>query len=597
MSSNTAQSNYNDLLSLLNQKISTEKKRSDLWSLFRLSSFIVFVAIFVLCFNYHWVVPVVVFYVLGYLFIKVVKKHNKISVHYRHLVRQKDVCEKELSSIKVHKAYKSNGIQFRTDKHAYASDLDLFGEKSLYHFINRCQTELGEQQLANRLLNGLPVKDIGPCNQAIKELSKNTDWITAFMSAGNKEETKTFDQKGLTDWKKLDLNWTKNSALKLLTIIMPLITIGVFIYLTVNYSLFYGLLSLLPNGFIVKKYLPVINDIVEKSELSLKTLTQHVLLFKIIEEATFEADLLKEIQSKLSENNIRSSLALSKLSFYIEQLEIKYNLIGSIFNVISLWDFHFMRLLASWKDTHQEEVDSWIWALSEMETLVSLSCLAHNNPSWCYPEIEVQSTSLNITAVGHPLIHPESRVDNDLSMDIEKHIRLITGSNMAGKSTFLRAVGCNIVLANAGSVCCAKVFQLPNLKLYSSMRSNDALQESTSGFYAELKNLKRIIDAVNHQEHCFYLVDEVLKGTNTKDRHLGSKALIQQLIEKPSAGLVSTHDLELASLEKTTEGRVENWCFEVDVDGEQLIFDYKIKRGVSESFNATHLMRNMGIHI
>jgi DNA mismatch repair ATPase MutS len=256
-----------------------------------------------------------------------------------------------------------------------------------------------------------------------------------------------------------------------------------------------------------------------------------------------------------------------------------------------------MRLLSKWKDTYQKDIDQWIWALSEMETLVSLSCLAHNNPEWCYPIIDNKHLSLNTRSAGHPLLHPRTRINNDLNMSIENHIRLITGSNMAGKSTFLRAIGCNIVLANAGSVCCAESFTLPKLSLFSSMRSNDALEESTSGFYAELKKLKRIIDVVSNKEHCFFLIDEVLKGTNTKDRHLGSVALIKQLIENPSAGLVSTHDLELASLEETTKGQVENWCFEVDVDGDKLSFDYRIKRGVSQSFNATHLMRNMGIKI
>ena len=597
MSNHKAVNNYNELIVLLDQKIGTEKKRSDLWSFIRLSSFILFVAIFVLCFNLHWTIPVLVLYVSGYLFIKVVKKHNKISKHYKHLLRQKEVCEKELSTIETHQAYRSNGAKFKLDNHEFASDLDLFGEKSLFHFINRCQTDLGEQQLSKRLLSGIPIITIPKCNQAIMELSHKTNWLTAFMSATKPDESNSFNKNVLEEWKKLDLQWSKNRNLHILTYVMPLATIALFTYLVMNYSLIIGLLALIPNGLLVRKHMATIDDVLKKSEVSLKALAQHSKLFHIIENTSFESAHLRELQSKLKAKTGTSSKALGQLSMYIEQLEIKYNLIASIFIVVSLWDFHFMRLLSSWKDKHSEDIDHWIWALSEMETLISFSCLAHNNPDWCYPEVDVKRSSLNIVDAGHPLIHPKTRIDNDLNMSTEKHIRLITGSNMAGKSTFLRAIGNNIVLANAGSVCCAKSFQLPKLKLLSSMRSNDALQESTSGFYAELKNLKRIIDAVNNHEHCFFLVDEVLKGTNTKDRHIGSIALIKQLIEKPSAGLVSTHDLELATLEQSTNGQVENWCFEVDVAGEKLIFDYKIKRGVSESFNATHLMRNMGINI
>jgi DNA mismatch repair ATPase MutS len=199
--------------------------------------------------------------------------------------------------------------------------------------------------------------------------------------------------------------------------------------------------------------------------------------------------------------------------------------------------------------------------------------------------------------LGHPLIHRDQRIANEVVLPTQGHIKLLTGSNMAGKSTFLRTVGLNIVLAMTGAPVCAREMQVPLLKVYTSMRTQDALHESTSSFYAELKRLKVIIEAVEADDKVFFLLDEILKGTNSRDRHTGSKALIKQLIQQGGAGIIATHDLELGSLEAQYNGTIENWCMEVAIDKDQLYFDYLLKKGVSKSFNATVLMRNMGIKI
>ncbi|HRP18347.1 MAG TPA: DNA mismatch repair protein MutS, partial [Ginsengibacter sp.] len=201
------------------------------------------------------------------------------------------------------------------------------------------------------------------------------------------------------------------------------------------------------------------------------------------------------------------------------------------------------------------------------------------------------------TSVGHPLITADKRVANNINIPSQGKIMLVTGSNMAGKSTYLRSVGVNCVLAFCGAPVCATEFQVSDVAIISSMRIEDNLQESTSTFYAELKKLKAIIDRVNQGERVFILLDEILRGTNSTDRHTGSKALIRQLIEKQSVAIIATHDLELAAMKDTYREHIDNYHFDVQVNGEELYFDYKLKEGICKSMNASILMKKIGIEL
>ena len=199
--------------------------------------------------------------------------------------------------------------------------------------------------------------------------------------------------------------------------------------------------------------------------------------------------------------------------------------------------------------------------------------------------------------VGHPLIFNKDVIKNDVHMQLRSKIKLITGSNMAGKSTFLRSMGINMVLAYAGFPVVAESFELPIMHVFTSMRTKDNIHESTSSFYAELKRLRAALESVQKDQNTFFLLDEILKGTNSVDRHTGSRALIKQLLKLDGAGIIATHDLDLAILEEETNGKMENWCFDVEIEKGELKFDYLIKRGVCSSFNATHLMREMGFDL
>jgi DNA mismatch repair ATPase MutS len=256
-----------------------------------------------------------------------------------------------------------------------------------------------------------------------------------------------------------------------------------------------------------------------------------------------------------------------------------------------------MLALNRWRERNKNLLAHWFELVAEMEVLNSLATLKFNHPDWCIPQILPTHFHLQGEAIGHPLINKQSRVRNDFNLNGIPEIALITGSNMAGKSTFLRSLGVGFLMAQMGAVVCAKSFSFSPVKIMSSMRIADNLSENTSTFYAELKKLKTIIEAVNRNEKIFILLDEILRGTNSLDRHSGSAALISQLVKENAVAVIATHDVELATLKNKFSESIHNYHFDVQVEGEELYFDYKLKEGICRSLNASILMKKIGIRL
>jgi DNA mismatch repair ATPase MutS len=256
--------------------------------------------------------------------------------------------------------------------------------------------------------------------------------------------------------------------------------------------------------------------------------------------------------------------------------------------------------LEKWKAEYQTQLPRWFAALGELDALCSLANLHYNQPDWVFPTLHTEAV-LQAQNLGHPLIPASRRVGNNLNMATQQHIKLLTGSNMAGKSTWLRALGVNIVLAQTGAPVCASALSLPPLLVFTGMRTQDDLSASASSFYAELYRLRALLDQVIAQQgqspSVFFLLDEILKGTNSRDRHQGSRGLMLQLLRHKSAGFVATHDLELTAMEAENPGLIQNLCMEVSIEEDELFFDYTLKPGISQSFNASVLMRRMGIGV
>jgi DNA mismatch repair ATPase MutS len=282
----------------------------------------------------------------------------------------------------------------------------------------------------------------------------------------------------------------------------------------------------------------------------------------------------------------------------LARFDVRLNMLAFfILNTFCLWDLWQIIALNEWKKANKPSVANWFNTIAQLEIAGSFGTLSFNNDDWCFPEIANEHFTLSGNAIGHPLILKQQSVTNHFSISGTARIDLITGSNMAGKSTFLRSLGVNIILAYAGSCVCAKTFTVSVAELMSSMRIEDNLAENTSTFYAELKKIKSIIDAVNEERKLFILLDEILRGTNSLDRHTGSKALIQQLIKHNAVGIIATHDIELSKLENDFPSSIKNYHFDVQVDCEKLFFDYKLKQGICSSMNASILMKQIGIEM
>ncbi len=517
---------------------------------------------------------------------------KKLQNHYAHLSTINDM---ELKGQQNNFSQFHNGHEFIDVNHPYSYDLDIFGEHSFFQYCNRTVTSLGRSTLAQIFSQATKTKNILLRQEAASELSTKLEWRQNFQAIGFELTDHSAHIDILKKWLSDEPIIINNKVNNWSRFIIPIIScIG--LVLAFYIPLVLALLFFIPAMIVLKLNVEKINETHLRTTHSEKILNRYAALIEHIEKEDFDSTLLRQFKARLEEKDVDASKKIKRLSYIISQLNVRYNVFAILLNLIGLWDLQWVAKLEYWKEQHKNNLPEWFEVLRDFDALISLGTLDYNHPDWVYPIIH-EVNELQGKGLGHPLIEADSRVDNDFSMPTNAHIKLVTGSNMAGKSTFLRTVAINITLALAGTKVCAKEFRLPQLAVYTSMRTTDALHESTSSFYAELKRLKIILDAVDRKEQVYFLLDEILKGTNSKDRHTGSKALIEQLIVSGGAGIIATHDLDLHVLEDKYDGKLENLCMEVEVVDDQLDFDYKLKKGVSQSFNATTLMRNMGIKI
>ena len=573
------------------------KEKYNRFSIIRLIVF--FAALFIAVFifsksNLFFCIIFLVCFLIG--FSKFVFWHRAILDSSNHHQFLANINQEEIAALDHDYQSFGSGAQFIDPMHPNTVDMDIFGEYSLFQYINRTSTAIGEQALANFLSYPTTTTEITDRQKAIKELYPKLDWRQNFQATGRVTEDDASHLKMLTNWLADAPFISNNQWLKIALIFVPiwmLIGMSLAIY---NLSWQIAIFFMLVPGFIIYKTIERVNETHNRTTNAEKMLSFYAKLIERIENETFTSKKLVKLKENFTTNKQKASVQIQKLSYIIGQLNVRYNAFAAFFNLAGLWDLQYVYKLEKWKAVNKNELPKWFAALEEFEALNSFATLYYNNQEWIFPTIS-EDTQLTGIGLGHPLIHRSKRITNDFLSPTQAHIKLVTGSNMAGKSTFLRTVGVNIILAMAGSVVCAKEFSSPILQVFTSMRTQDALHESTSSFYAELKRLKVIIQAVEQDNNIYFLLDEILKGTNSKDRHTGSRALIEQMIKSKGAGIIATHDLELGGMETNANGAIENLCMEVAVENGQLRFDYKLEKGVSKSFNATILMKEMGINI
>ncbi len=510
-----------------------------------------------------------------------------------------NINKEELAILNYNYFHKENGSQFSQPTHAYANDLDVFGNASLYQYINRCNTEQGKALLANNLLLAISKNAIENRQEAIKELQHKTQWQHHFQTIGQQSKVTIATQQKIDDWIQNKEQHLQATYWKILLPVYIFFTLGLLVLYLFDIIKTYQFSAIVTGclvfAFYQSKKVMVSYTLLTNIVNEISVIEQ---LITTIENSNFSSPTLKNLQQQLVITNSKASEQINKLKQILNRFDVRLNVYLFVFlNTFLLWDVWQIRALNKWKLGNKKYITTWFNVIAEMEVINSLSIFAFNHPKWCLPTISDTYFTFNATNLGHPLINKKQSVQNSFNTDGVAKIILITGSNMAGKSTFLRSIGCNTVLALMGSVVCADNFITSHFRLMSSMRIADNLAENTSTFYAELKKLQSIIEAVNKHEKLFILLDEILRGTNSLDRHTGSKALIKQLIKQDAIAILATHDVALANEENNQPQNITNYHFDVQVANDELYFDYKLKTGVCKSLNASILMRKIGIEI
>lgn len=490
------------------------------------------------------------------------------------------------------------GVEFVPVAHPYCTDLDLFGKHAIYRLLNRTHTQEGAQKLANWLLYPADTDEIHLRQEAVEELKNKIDWQQDLQATALAHPAIEQPTAFLHNWINEPANarvvqWQKWRWL------LPACTIC-----SVVLAFFGYIISAVPVGlYLVSLYITSRTSnyakyVSEKTTPIVGTLSGIASLAKQVEDSDFKSTKLKHLRWLLRSDGASASAAIAQLRTITDNLSFRLNpYFALVFGIPLLWDLHALSQLETWKQNHRHALGAWLNALAEAEGINSLAGFALANPDFIVPQITLGNFEIDLTQVGHPLIGAQKRVANDFNMTGVGQTALITGANMAGKSTFLRTVALNLVLAQMGAVVCARSFRCAPLRLFTSMRTQDSLEENTSSFYAELKRLKTLLElSETPGDTILYFLDEILKGTNSADRHNGARALILQLHDLNASGFVSTHDIELGAL-GDTHSFVKNYHVHSDVKDGELIFDYLLQDGICRSFNASQLMRALGIKL
>lgn len=493
-----------------------------------------------------------------------------------------------------------DGANLLPANHAYAQDLDIFGKSSLYQYLHRTGSGPGRETFANWLLAPAPDPVILERQDAARETADNPTWSIRFQATGDAQPLESGTAVTLDRWLQEPAQFGK-PAWKIASIVVPVIATGcllLYIFDLLSTPRFLALTILfLLIAFAITRKVQRAYVLLNKAVSQLDTLGA---VLACLETSGFSKGSWGNILERIAVagNGLPASKRIRQLRKILDRFDIRLNpLVFIPLNTFLLWDLQVILQLEKWRREQQSSVYDWFRVIGEAEAINSLARAAFNHPLWATPTLSDIPGHFEGKALLHPLIPARQAVANDFSTGGRPAISLITGSNMAGKSTFLRAVGVNQVLAMAGSVAPAAELTVSNNRIMSSMRIADNLEENTSTFYAELNKLKGIIEAVRRQEPVLFLLDEILRGTNSHDRQTGSRALVEQMVRENGTGLLATHDLTLTELAAQYPGVIRNYHFDVSVNGEELYFDYTLKNGVCQSMNASILMKKIGIEI
>lgn len=564
---------------------------------------IIFIAGFIaLCYGYDQGGMIIGGILLATLipFLLLVKLHNR-------LFHQKDWYETsihhyqaELASLENDNSAFDGGKEWIDASHPFSLDLDIFGERSLFQFLNRTCTPFGKETLSRWLRQPLDKKEaIETRQQAIKELSKYPDFRETFRITGclNKNDETTMND--LRKWIASPSIFLQKRSNQWICRAVPIINIILFVLGMMNViSMSWFGLVFCSFAIASSKLIRRITRIQESYNKTLKMLSTYVRLIELADKQSMESPLLIALKKEFENHGKKAPQILGILAKELDRLDLRNNLIlyalleGSMF-----WQLRQMLRIERWKEEYGVHLLQWLEALGKLDALCALGTFAFNHPEYTYPNLTDEPFVFQAKDMGHPLMPRQQCVVNDAEIPQRPYFLIITGANMAGKSTYLRTIGCNYILACIGAPVCCSSLEIYPAHLMTSLRTSDSLANNESYFFAELKRLQQILDRLKNGEEMFIILDEILKGTNSMDKQKGSLALVKQLLQLKTNGIIATHDLLLGDLKQHFPDEVSNYCFEADIQNDELTFSYKLKRGVAQNMNACFLMQKMGIAI
>ena len=580
--------------------LSHTKSRINRISLLRVLLFLAGIAGIIVFFHSGtWVIVLTVCCTFLPFFI-LVKIHNRLYFQKEEIETRLRLNQHELNGLEGDYSAFDEGREFIQPEHPYSYDLDLFGRKSLFQAIDRTCTPIGKQTLAAWMQHHLTEKAaIETRQESIQDMSGRTAFRETFRVTGTVNRGADSDEEEIQRWSRTPatlqhLWWVKVSLWAVPGINILLLALGLLHLISFSwFGMAFTVFVILSFSFIKRGTL-----IQEAYGKKLKTLNGYAKLIALAKGETWQAPALRRLTDQLDIDGHSPAEALMQLSKELDRLDLRNNqllyviLEGSIF-----FQLRQIVRIERWKERYGQYLTGWLEAVGELDALCSLGTFAYNHPSYTYPTIAAQPFCFTARSMGHPLMPEAQCVKNDATIPSRPFFLIITGANMAGKSTYLRTIGVNYLLACLGCPVCCESLTLYPAQLITSLRTTDSLSDNESYFFAELKRLKRIIDLLNEGKELFIILDEILKGTNSADKQKGSLDLIRQFMRLKADGIIATHDLLLGTLADQFPEYIRNYCFEADITNDELTFSYRLREGVAQNMNACFLMKKMGITV
>ena len=591
---------YEQRAAAAGQEAGKYKKLANTYSLLRLSIFALIVVAICIAVQFdNFSIVAVAFVVLIFAFAWLVSRQSKYERQKQYFEDLQKVNLNEIDNILTHASIYNDGTRFGNEKHYYTADLDIFGNASLYQLVNRTATSTGNNKLAQWFDKPSPKEVILQRQTAVQEIAAKNNWkldIQTRLLFALKQDANQLPN--LFKYLHMPLNMPGEKWLDRYTRIAPYLFTGLLVlaWFFPIVRLVAVLVGVINMGLVFSKAMYITKADLIAGKIG-GTLANYADVFERIEDekwqAAYNTHLAEQLKTGQTSNKIKELASLiNKLNYHLNMI------IAFVLNLFFLWDIRQVIAIENWKRQNNESLEVAFDVIAEFEALLSLAGLAINYPEWNFPLIDDRDAyTLSAQGLAHPLINVNKRIANDYELNDAFKVDIITGSNMAGKSTFLRTIGINTILALCGAPVCAKSMQVSVITIISYMRIKDSLNESTSTFKAELDRLQMLLAAVQNEPKIFFLIDEMLRGTNSVDKYLGSKAVIEQLIAKKAVGMVATHDLQIAQLETKYPDYVRNFYFDIQVKDGEMLFDYKIKHGECKTFNASLLLKQIGINV